>query len=106
MSIVFACAQMHHHSHQFVQSLLLVGLGVVGFDLEFEWEGHLPDQLGHAFLALVVLESAEMDGEEVGQRLYHAPLLRIDQFSAPVALEFVAAEQSLRFAVVADAVIQ
>jgi len=106
VSIVLACAQVHHHAHQLVQPFLLLVLGVVGFDLQLEGEGHLPVQLGDAFLILIVFEPAQMDREEVRQRPDHTPLLRLHQLPTTITLELVSSEQLLRFAVVAYTVIQ
>ena len=75
--VVLACAEVDDHADQFVESLAVV-LVIVGFDFEFEGERHLPVEFGDALLALVVLEPAQVDGEEVRQGFYDRPLLSLD----------------------------
>jgi hypothetical protein len=97
---------MHNNSYQFVQSLLVVLFVVVGFYFEFEGEGYLPVEFGYAFLVLVVLEPAEVDGEEVGERFDEAAAFGFDQVAAAIAFELVAAGEAFGFAVVVDAVVE
>lgn len=106
MAVVLAGAQVDDHAHQLVEPLLHVLLGVVGADLKLVGKGDLPVELGDALLGLVVLEPSQVNAQKIWKGLDDRPLVGVDQVSALVALELVAAGQLLGLAVAPDAVVE
>ena len=88
MAVFLPRPEMHNHPHQLLQPLLRILL-IIGLYLQLERKRNLPIQLRYPLLALIIFESTEVDGEEIGQGFDDRPFCCIHQSLTLITFEFV-----------------